>query len=106
MSIQIIKDRVIDTVGFLAIGHATIANFTEWILGLNWNAVALFITTTLSIIYLIYHIRETLKTNELRRLEIERERLNIEKMKAEIKNINSNIDVNSLKSINNKIKNQ
>ncbi len=99
-----IKDRVVDTVGIVAISHTTIANITEILLGINWNAVSLFITTVLSIVFLLYRIREARKTNELRQLEIERERFTIEQIKEEIRNIHSKkIDVNELKSI---IKNQ
>lgn len=100
MSLQVFKDKIVDTVGVLAIGHTAIANITEILLGVNWNVVSLFITTLLSIVFLWYRIRETRKTNELRQLEIERERLNLEKIKEEIKNINiKRIDIENLKSI-------
>ena len=79
MPINLIKERLLNAVGMLAVGHSTVCNITKWLMNANWNAVVLFITSVLSIIYLIYRIMETRKTGKLRELEIERILSEIEK---------------------------
>ncbi len=87
-----IKERIVDVLGVVAISHATVANMWELISGINYNAVFLAITSILSIVYLAYRIREVRRASELRNLEIEKHRMEMEKLKAEIRKIGVNTD--------------
>lgn len=72
-----IKDRILDFMGIATIGHTYLANLFELVLGVDWNTLSLIITTSLSMVYLIFRILESHKNNRLRKLEIKRLRMKI-----------------------------